>query len=1387
MSKFSVKKPYTIFVAVVAIIVLGIVSYTKMTPDLMPNMNLPYVLVITTYPGATPEKVELEVSRPLEQSFATLDKIKNVVSTSSENYSMIALEFEDDVNMDTISIDILQDVEAVSGSWDDMVGTPYILKINPSMLPVAVTAVGMEGMDTQELSNFMKDEIIPKLEGVEGVASIDSSGLIETKIHVVLNQDKIDAVNEKISAALDDKFADAKSELDDGQAEINSGKSKINKGKSELNAGKESMAEETANASAKLTSGSSQLLEVKIPLQEKKKELEETKKDLEEKKKTLTELSNSIKQAESAKAELENAKAQLTSGISGLKEAKTAVDNMPAVVESQVRPQVEAAILNQMKAAYGIAEDAEIPPELLATIQASAEYQAAYAAAYQPAYDQAMETAYVQIDAQLAAAGTNREGLDATIATLEGQLSQVEASLVQVNSGLDQIDQALSAQGMQRSDVQNALTELDNGLAQINAGLEQINNGLAQIDNGSMQLLEGQKLLEQQKTLGILQLSEATTQLLVGEFQLTSAQAQLDAGLDQFEEAKEKAYEQADLDNIITMDMISQILFAQNFAMPAGYIEEDGIQYMVSVGDEIVDEDEINNLLLMDMHMDGLDPIYLSDVADVFLSDNSSDVYANIDGTNGIMLSFTKQSTYATAEVADNITKRLDKLTEEYEGFHYSTMMDQGDYIYMIINAILKSLLLGALFAIIILFLFLKDIRPTFITLCSIPISVIFAFVLMYFSGITLNMISMSGLAIAVGMLVDNSVVVIENTYRLIAKGESAIKAAVAGASQVAGAVIASTLTTICVFLPIVFVDGLTRELFTDLALTMGYALIASLIISLTLVPAMASRVLKNTKEKSQPIMDRLLGGYRKLIAIALNHKLITLSIALGLLVFSFVAAIAKGFIFMPNMSSNQMSATITVSEEDSFADLVEASDHIVEEVLKMDGVESVGAMAQSEGSTLSMMGGGSSDGPSTTLYVMLKEDGDIDTYALADQINALGEKYDCIVDAQADGGMGSMMSMLGGEGITLYLYGDDMDTLQESAKEVAKIMEGVKGTIDVSDGLEDTSPAIKITVDKEKAMKEGLTVAQIYQELAGAIKTESTATSITMDADSYDVLVQKDDEKKLSLSELKKYEFETTDQEGEKKTVKLKDIAEIKESESLQTINRHNQKRYLSLSCGIEEGYNVTLVTADVKEALDQYELPAGMSIEYNGQNEEIMEAMKQFVLMILLGIVLVYLVMVAQFQSLKSPFIILFTIPLAFTGGFLSLLICGMDVSVISMMGFVMLTGIIVNNGIVLVDFINQLRAEGMEKREAVIEAGVTRMRPILMTTLTTILGLFDMALAKEMGSEMMQPVAVVCIGGLLYATLMTLFVVPCLYDLLNRKDMKVIKDEDLILETE
>lgn len=1348
MPKFSVKKPFTVFVAVIAILVLGVVAYTKMTPDLMPNMDLPYVLVVTTYPGATPEKVETTITKPLEQSFATLDKIKSINSTSSENYSLITLEFSDDVNMDTISVDILQNVDLVSGYWEDTVGTPYILKINPSMLPVAVTAVGMEGMDTAQLSAFVDEEILPKLEGIEGVASVDASGLVDTQVNVVINQDKIDEVNKKITASLDKEFADAKAELDDGQAEINDGKAGIASGKTELTDGKTTLSKEMAEAQAKISSGSAELIETKLKLEDQLAQLKEKKAELEKNKATLTELQTGIAQAEAAKTQLETGIAglqQLEGAIARLDAAKAAIDIKIAQINE------DSTLTEEQKAAA------------IAAITSSEEYLQ-------------LQASYSTMDAQLAAAGASRDTLSSMIASYQGQLDQV-------NAGLAAIDAKLAEQGMARENVGGALTEIENGLTQINDGIGKLEAGLAQIEAGSAQLSVAQKTLDEQKTLAIFQLSEATTKLLLGESQLETASGALDEGVDQFEDAKEAAYKQSDMNEIITMDMVSNILLAQNFAMPAGYVKQDGVEYMVNVGDTITGEDEIAGLLLMDLGMDGVAPVYLSDVADVFISDNADEVYANIDGSNGVMLSFTKQSTYATATVSDSIQDKLEELSGEYEGFTYSTMMNQGDYIYMIINSILQSLLLGALFAIIILFVFLKDIKPTFITLCSIPVSVIFAIVLMYFSGVTLNMISLSGLAIAVGMLVDNSVVVIENTYRLINKGESALKAAVAGASQVAGAVAASTLTTICVFIPIVFVDGLTRQFFTDMALTIAYSLLASLIIALTLVPAMATGLLKNVKEKPHKWMDKMTAGYEGLLGTALRHKWVTLMLALFMLILSMVLTLAKGFIFMPEMSSNQMSATITMPEEATFEELREASDGIVSEVKEMDGVVSVGAMAESEGSTGFMMG--SSDELSTSLYVMLTEEKKLDTNQLAEDISALGKKHGCTVEASGDGGMGSMMAMMGGNGITIHLYGQDLEAMQESAKNVAEVLADVDGTQNVSDGLEDAKPSIKVSVDKEKAMKEGLTVAQIYQELSANLSTEKTATSVTMEGSSYDVVVKKGEELETSLDDIKNYTFRLTDKEGGDKEVKLRDIAEITQTQSLQAINREDQKRYISITAEIKDGYNVTLVTDEAKKALDAYQKPAGMTLEFEGQNESIMKSMKDLVLMILLGIVLVYLVMVAQFQSLKSPFIVLFTIPLAFTGGFLGLFLTGMEVSVVSMMGFVMLCGIIVNNGIVLVDFINQLRAEGMDKTEALIEAGKTRMRPILMTTITTILGLIVMALGLDSGSEMMQPVAIVCIGGLTYATLMTLFVVPVLYDMLNKKDIRVVKDEELIVE--
>ena len=374
--------------------------------------------------------------------------------------------------------------------------------------------------------------------------------------------------------------------------------------------------------------------------------------------------------------------------------------------------------------------------------------------------------------------------------------------------------------------------------------------------------------------------------------------------------------------------------------------------------------------------------------------------------------------------------------------------------------------------------------------------------------------------------------------------------------------------------------------------------------------------------------------------------------------------------------------------------------------------------------------------------------------------------------------------TLTGGSGISMRIYADDMDVLQNAAREAASVLEGVDGVAEASDGLEDAAPALHVNVDRNKAMEHGLTVAQVYMELAAQLTTSTTAASLELDGTTTSVIIEKPEGAVLDVDGMKNYVFEVTGQDGETTEVPLSDFATIEETSSLSTIQRLNQRRYLTVSATLEAGENVTLATSRAQRAMANADLGNGVSYIFSGENETIMEAVEQLGLMLLLGILLVYLVMVAQFQSLKSPFIVMFTIPLAFTGGFLALLICGMEVSVVSLIGFIMLVGIIVNNGIVLVDYINQLRTEGMERRAAIVEAGKTRMRPILMTSITTILGLIDMALSNAAGNALMRPVAVVCIGGLLYATLMTLFVVPCIYDMLNKKELQTVRDEDLKL---
>lgn len=1350
MPKFSVKKPLTVFVAVVAVLVLGVVAYFRMTPDLLPNMDFPYVIIMTTYPGASPEKVETQITKPMEQAMSTLEHIKSVSSTSSENASLVMLEFEDSVNMDTIGVDIQQQITALSAGWEDTVGTPYVLKINPSMLPVAVAAVSMEGKDTIALTEFLNDTLMNQLEGVAGVARITTTGGIEQKIHVVLEQSKIDAVNRKIVAAVNGELDDAKEELEEQKQDLEGSKGQMNSAQSQLDDGAAALAQQTAEGQAQLD--------------EKKEEL------------------NAMKQALSAQiSQLETTVSQLEKGIQGLKdllELRGSVASLEQRISAiEGLQQQEAELENsyiQLQTNVTTAEAAYTAAEL-AYQQAVGTEQEASAKADLDKAQEALTAAKDDLTAReqaYADAGlTPGAELSSALVSANGDYAAAQANLIAGEA-------ALGVTGLSDEEIRQKIAEYEAQLAEAQAGLEKLRQTLSGLESGETQLKDAQAALDQAKTQGMLEISMAAGKLAAGSASIEMALGQIESGLETLEDSREDALRQTDLNRILTMDLVTQILTAQNFSMPAGYVEQDGISYMVSIGDEITDLDTLKNLLLLDLGIEGLEPIRLEDVAEVMLTDNRDETYARLNGRDAVMLSFEKQSTYSTAQTTNNLSQRFRELEEEYPGLEFVDLMNQGDYIYLIVNSILSSLLLGAVFAIIVLYLFLRDLRPTFITLCAIPISVIFAIVLMYFSGVTINMISLSGLAVAVGMLVDNSVVVIENIYRLRAKGANVIQAAVSGAAQVAGAVTSSTLTTVCVFLPIVFVEGITRQLFTDLALTMTYSLMASLIVSLTLVPAMASGMLRKEKVSKPGILEtKLLPAYTRTARWALSHKPVVLIGAAGLLVVTAAVSLARGFIFMPTMDMPNISVSITMPEETTREQAVELADTVLERISQVEGIQTAGAMMNTG---LSLTGGSSQNSYDVTVYITLADES-ASGAAAGREIEALCADLLCTVTASS-AMMG--MSMLTGSGITMNLFAEDMEDLQNAARTAAQTLEGVEGLTEISDGLEDAAPALHISVDRNKAMEQGLTVAQIYMELASGLTADGTVASLELDGVSTDVIVEKPEGAVLDAQELRDYVFEVTDKDGEIQEVPLSDFAEVEETTSLTSIARSGQKRYLSVTAQVLPGYNVTLLADQVEQLMEQTDLGDGVSCTFSGENESILEAMEQLLLMLVLGIVLVYLVMVAQFQSLKSPFIVMFTIPLAFTGGFLALLICGMEVSVISLIGFVMLTGIIVNNGIVLVDYINQLRQEGMERREAIVEAGVTRMRPILMTTITTVLGLIDMAVRKSAGTSLMQPIAVVCIGGLVYATLMTLFVVPCIYDMVNKKELRSVREEDLKL---
>ncbi len=1308
MIKYSVKKPYTVFVGIMLVLVLGVVSFLDLQTDLLPTIELPYVIVQTVYPGATPERVETSVTAPIEQAVATVNGLNNVSSVSAENMSLVILEFSETVNMDSAMLDLSANIDMVSGYFEDTVQPPILLRINPDSLPIQTLTVNYDGMDIKELTQYVEEELVPYLKRVDGVASVDVSGTVTDRVEIRLNQLKIDGINADILKSIDSDLYETQVDLEQAQDEVDAGLNEIDDAQQEA-------FDTLASTSAEIDSGIAQLQ----ALASEKTSLE-----------SLLGIKDGQKKA------LEGKK-QLLQTIELLNSFETLFPPIPPATEPLTVQEIIDFVLLANGGNPPVPTDPTFPAyaaltEFLKTNPSYANLTPAMiAASMQPSLDQ-LNTALTQlnIDAALITT-TDANVVDAEIVALDGEIANLK--------------QDIAATDLVVSQLNGTIAELEKAYVEVEAG----------------------KL-------------SATSELTVTETELRTAQDDIAAGLDEFERARDEALKNANIDGLVTQEAISGILTAQNFSFPAGYVSDGQTQLTVKVGEQFASLDEVKDLLLLDMGLDDVEPIHLKDVADIVITDNSEDSYVRVNGNSGLIISIQKSSIASTSEVSNEVNLAIADAMAADDSLHIDMLMDQGIYIDLVIDSVMSNLIYGGLIALVVLLFFLKDLRPTFIIGLSIPLSLMISIVLMYFSDVTLNIISLSGLALGVGMLVDNSIVAIENIYRLRKEGMSRAKAAVAGASQVGGAIFASTLTTVCVFLPIVFVEGMSRQLFEDMGLTIAYSLFSSLLVAMTVVPAMASSMLRSEVQKEHKLFDAFVNGYEKVLSFNLRYKFIVIILATVMLAGTLLSLVNMPLELFPSMSSTQMQMTLTMEEETGRDELINSAEEIATAVKTIEGVDTVSVQYDGGTSTgmMSFMSGGAD---SVTFFIVINEESGITGPDITPKIRELTpgyEEYLSITENNMD------MSALSGEGITINIKGNDLDVLQSTATDIKNTLSGIEGIEEITDGSEQQEDELRIIVDASGAAKYSQTIAQVYTTVSEALTEETSSTIMTFgENDMTAIIIPSEIATADTLGDIvvATETVTTEDEDGEEKEeerdVLLSEIATIENAKTPESISRDAQSRTQAVTVSIAEGHNVSLVAREVDTALADFEIPDGYSVEVAGENETIVQTMSDLLLMLLLAVVFIYLIMVAQFQSLLSPFIVIFTIPLAFTGGLLALILTGQALSVTSMVGFLVLAGVVVNNGIVFVDYVNQLREGGMEKRAALLKTGRDRIRPIFMTALTTILAMSTMALGVGLGAEMSQGVAIVTIGGLSYSTVLTLLLIPALYDIFSRRNIKKI----------
>lgn len=1382
MSKFSVKKPFTVLVGVIVAVVLGIVSMINMQLDLLPDISLPYLLVLTTYPGASSEKIEAEICEPMESALGTITGIKNVYSICNENYGMVQLEFTDDTDLDSAMVKVSSALNTLEPYLPDDAGTPSIIELSTDMMASVYLAVSMDGMEMDELSQFIRDDITPYYEKQAGVASVTTLGLVDKTIQVELNPDKVDKLNDRILATVDDAFASAVEQLDkaeqqlhdsedtikdnkaklaESQQDLNESKQDLIDGQNELNDNKAELDKnktDLANKRADLSNGETELNNKK---DEANRQMADLSYQLDQASAQVATLKTQLSQAEVQLPQLKSGLSQVESGLTQVNTALTAI--AAAEAAGQTVASLDAAI-TRLQAAI----DAEManPTPNQATIEV-----------YRNDLTQAMTTKTLlqqkdELTARKPQLESQKTNLSTQIATTEATISALNTAIAeaqgQVEGAYKELERAKldAAESLGSADAQLQIgkTQLESAQAQLDSADDQIKSAQEQIDSGWEQIADGQE-----------QINDGWKSIADGEEQLQDGWDDYNDAVKSYEKQKAEAQKKANADQLLTLEALTGLIYAQNFEMPAGYIDDKlDNSWLVKVGQNYEEVSELEDIVLTNINKVG--DVRLGDVADITVIDNSEDSYVRLGSRPAVILSIFKASTAGTNDVSKTIAQASKELNDMHPGINITTLVDMGDYIDLIVKSILQSMAIGAALAIVILAIFLKDVKPTLVVAISIPISVLSALVCMYFSGISLNMLSLSGLALGIGMLVDNSIVVIENIYRLRNRGIEAPRAAVQGARQVSGAITASTLTTVCVFFPMIFTSGLVNDLLTPMCLTIVFCLMASLLIAMTVVPAAGSTLLRNSKQKEHPLFDKVMHYYSIALEFCLKRKFIPILTALALLALSILLVIRMGIVVIPDMTMNQLQATIEYPEEVTRDEAYAQTDEVISRLLDIEGIGSIGVLAGGDETLMVSQAAENPDNFRTMSFMMMTEDpnaGEAEIRRIMSEIEDAVAGMD--VDFKLETLASEMDQLTGGSGLSINVYGPDIDTLKDISRDICDMVESIEGYKNVSNGEEDADKVLHLTIDKNSAMSLGLNVVQIYQDINSKLTHEKSAVTITIDGIDMDIVVVNDLDP-LTYENILDYEFDVQKTDEDYDTVtethKLREFATVEINDSLSSINRRNQSRYMTVTAQADEGYNTTLLTRQLQPMLDAYTPPQGYSIEMGGEYDTVIQMLKQMALVVALGLLLVYMVMVAQFQSFLSPFIVLFTIPLAFTGGFIALWITGENLSVISIMGIIVLMGTVVNNGIVFVDYVNQLRKEGLDRHTALIATGKARMRPILMTALTTILAESNLIIGDDMGAQLGRGMALVIAGGLAYATLMTLFIIPVMYDIFFKK---------------